>query len=118
MKVGPPSGQLFHRERQSFLAISVRTRIFRAPMPQPMPRRPCVDGAREHRGENESQDRIERGLLGEKPAVSAADDHQRRHKHNHTAQTDLHEGQHRSVPSKAKHRIDVSGKLWHTCTTP
>jgi hypothetical protein len=51
-----------------------------------------VDGAGEHRGQDESEDGIEGRLLRQKATVAATDDDERHKEHDDSPEADLKEG--------------------------
>ncbi len=63
-----------------------------------------IHRARQHRREDESQHRVEGGLLRQKTPVAAADDDERGEEDDDAAQADLEERQRGRVPTQPEQR--------------
>jgi hypothetical protein len=66
-----------------------------------------IDGARQHRRQNESEYRIECSLLRQETAVATPDNGERRDEHDDAAETDLQKRQCRGFVSEAQQRIEI-----------
>src|SRR5436190_23024947 len=73
----------------------------------------AVDGAGEHRRQDESQDGIKRRLLRQKSTVSAADDDKRRHEDDHAAEADLKEVEVCRLAAQPENRFETCDHSRH-----
>src|SRR2546423_10272891 len=73
----------------------------------------AIDGASQHRGEDEPQDGIERRLLRKKSTISTAHDDKRRHENDYPTKTDLKEGEVCRLTTQPEKRFEMCDHSRH-----